>query len=115
MQYTIKHILFIAILGLLALLMQSCGNTVRVPEKVETENEVEGDVNVDGTIEHKISFDLSTFREVCEAEYADEANEQAKEQLIAACQQERLEEFLDLLANLADQEQENVEEIEGEA
>jgi hypothetical protein len=101
MQYTIKQILFIATFGLLALLMQSCSANLKVPKRIETDNEV--DAKVEGEIEHRISFDLSTFREVCEAEYADEENEQAKEQLIADCQAERLEEFLDLLASLADE------------
>jgi|DEB0MinimDraft_10_1074344.scaffolds.fasta_scaffold130126_3 hypothetical protein len=103
MQYTIKQILFIASFGLLALLMQSCSANLKVPKRIETDNEVDATVSGGATVTHEFKFDLSTFREVCEAEYADEENEQLKEQLIADCQAERLEEFLDLLASLADE------------
>ena len=92
------------------ILIIGCGNNINVPKKVTTENEVEGEIDGNIDVNHNINLDLSTFREVCEAEFAEEENEQVKEVLVADCQQERLNEFLDLLTNLANtQDQQNEE------
>ena len=93
-------VLFVAVF-VVFLLVSSC--SVNVPKKIETENEHDAKVNGDVKIEHEFKFDLSTFREVCEAEYADVEPEAYKEELITICQAERLQEFLDLLASLAEE------------
>ena len=109
LQTKVLRIIALVFFGLLIVLFHSCANSIQIPAKIETVSEGEIDVNGEVDVNQNINFDLSTFREVCEAEYADEVNEQTKEQLIADCQQERLEEFLDLLASLADEAEEGAE------
>ena len=80
----------------------SCGNTVNIPKKIKTDNKASGTV----TVSHDFNINIAAFKEACEQEHLNVVPQALKDTLIAECQARKLQEFLDIIANLQNQQQE---------